>query len=467
MKLRLKSTPAARALIREYEPFRAMAERDADGRWTVGYGHRAGAREDTSVSRDDAELLMIYDVLQAEGAVDESVSEDLHAPQRDALVSFAHGIGLSAFRQSAVVRLINKGRWSAAADAIAAWGGGDSPRHAAERERFLTDLPADISTQPVELVIEVEHPDFDDEETEVAAAPVADPEPPVEEPASEPEAEAEAEPVDDTETDEKTQAEPEPEAPAQIAAIPEPEHREPRRSAVAERVIARMRDQLSIREPEEQPEPQPVDTPVEADAPVEAEVPVEPEPVTGPVGFVFAEAADAPDYNDFGDTAADVDGTSAPEVEATEPMPQPAADLPPRNDGAAQDGSTGEVGGPGLTTVVEQDGDVQVAEVEADLPDPEDIASEFDTGSVVPRRNGWANGDTSPAPQRGGFPAGTVSVLGFGIAVLGAGVWDTASRWESYTAGDIWPFGPAAATAGLLLTAAATISLTGRSMRKS
>ena len=80
MKLRLKSTPAARALVREYEPFRGSAERDANGRWTVGYGHRAGAREDTTVSRDDAELLMIYDVLQAEKAVDQSINDPLQAP---------------------------------------------------------------------------------------------------------------------------------------------------------------------------------------------------------------------------------------------------------------------------------------------------------------------------------------------------------------------------------------------------
>ena len=459
MKLRLKSTPAARALVREYEPFRGSAERDANGRWTVGYGHRAGAREDTTVSRDDAELLMIYDVLQAEKAVDQSINDPLQTPQRDALVSFALGIGLTAFRQSAVVRLINKGRWRAAADAIAAWGGGDNPRHDAERALFMTDLPADVSGRPVELVIEVEHPDFDEDDIDLPVAPgveaveTAD-EDTVDEAADESvEAPVDVAAEDETGPDEPVETPVEDNAPAaretpRPAAVPSA----PVRSAVAERVIARMRDQLAIREEEPAaapivaaPEPQ-----VEAAEPAPAPEPQPmPEPVTGPVGYVFAEAADA-----------DVEEAEAPAVVT------PSDEVPPMIGEAVSDRATGEVDGAGPSGMAEIEAENQSHGADEGLPDPEEISPEFEAGSVVPRRNGWVNGDDSPAPSAGGFPAGTVSVLGLGVLAFGVGVWDTASRWGAYSGGDLWPFGPATAAAGFVLTGAAAIGLISRGMRK-
>lgn len=449
MKLRLKSTPAARALVREYEPFRGSAERDANGRWTVGYGHRAGAREDTTVSRDDAELLMIYDVLQAEKAVDESINDPLQAPQRDALVSFALGIGLTAFRQSAVVRLINKGRWRAAADAIAAWGGGDNPRHDAERALFLTDLPADVSGRPVELVIEVEHPDLDEDDVDMPVAPVIEEiETSVEEPADEPAAEIAETPAED-------EAEPEQPVEAPIvedqpaaqemprpAAVPSA----PVRSAVAERVIARMRDQLAIRE--DQPAAVPVTAAPEPEGET-TEASQAPEPVTGPVGYVFAEAADI-----------EIEEDEAPVVVT------PSDEIPPLTGAAVSAGATGEVAGAGPSSMADPETENLNHGSDEGLPDPMEISPEFEAGSVVPKRNGWVNGDDSPAPSASGFPAGTVSVLGLGVLAFGVGVWDTASRWEAYSGGDIWPFGPATAAAGFVLTGAAAIGLISRGMRK-
>lgn len=447
MKLRLKSTPAARALVREYEPFRAAAERDANGRWTVGYGHRAGAREDTTVSRDDAELLMIYDVLQAEKAVDESINDPLQAPQRDALVSFALGIGLTAFRQSAVVRLINKGRWRAAADAIAAWGGGDNPRHDAERALFLTDLPADVSGRPVELVIEVEHPDLDEDDSDLPAAPAIEEvetaeEAPVEEPADDI---AEAPVEDEAEPEQVVEAPAAEDAPApQAAPRAAPVPSAPVRSAVAERVIARMRDQLAIREVDSAPMPVVAETEVAAGETARA-----PEPVTGPVGFVFAEAADI-----------------EPEQDEAPVIVTPSDEIPPLTGAAVSAGATGEVAGAGPSRMADLEAENLNHGSDEGLPDPMEISPEFEAGSVVPKRNGWVNGDDSPAPAASGFPAGTVSVLGLGVLAFGVGVWDTASRWEAYSAGDLWPFGPATAAAGFVLTGAAAIGLISRGMRK-
>ncbi|MGX6647559.1 glycoside hydrolase family protein [Maricaulaceae bacterium MS644] len=120
MKPRLKSTRAARELIKAFEPFHGEAVRRGK-RWVVGYGHTAAAKSGVSLSRENAELLLMYDVLQAETAVHAALGEDISAPVRDALVSFAASVGLNAFKVSDVARLAKAGKLEAAAAALETW----------------------------------------------------------------------------------------------------------------------------------------------------------------------------------------------------------------------------------------------------------------------------------------------------------------------------------------------------------
>lgn len=149
MKARLKSSPAARELIEAYEPFHELAQIHAEGHWVVGFGHRKAAREGVRVSRDEASLLLIYDVMQAEAAIEEVASIPLTDAQRDALVSFVHGIGVDAFARSDVARFLFEGRASAAGEAIASWADSASARHEAESQLFLKGPQA---AAPVEIV---------------------------------------------------------------------------------------------------------------------------------------------------------------------------------------------------------------------------------------------------------------------------------------------------------------------------
>lgn len=159
MKPRLKSSPAARELIKRFEPFRETALRGADGRWVVGYGHRAAARGGIKVSEEEASLLLIYDVMKAETAIDDIADIPLSRGQRDALVSFVHDIGQDTFRNSDVARFLYEGRLDAAGEALAAHGDGTSPRREAESRMFLDAMvPARAERPSVELVIKVEHP---------------------------------------------------------------------------------------------------------------------------------------------------------------------------------------------------------------------------------------------------------------------------------------------------------------------
>lgn len=178
MKPQLKSSPAARELIQRFEPFHDVAAQGSDGRWRVGFGHRAAAHEGVRVSRDDAALLLIYDVMQAEAVIDEIFPAPLPKPQRDALTSFVHDIGAAAFKNSDVARYMFEGRIEAAAEALAGYGEGNPDRREAESQLLLSNAgnatgavaPARRATL-VDLVIKVEHPE--DAPVVQAAATVA------------------------------------------------------------------------------------------------------------------------------------------------------------------------------------------------------------------------------------------------------------------------------------------------------
>ncbi|HYC73403.1 lysozyme [Brevundimonas sp.] len=165
---RLKVSREGVVLIKSFEGFRPRAVRDEDGRWVIGYGHTASAREGLAVSEQDAELLLQYDLLPVVKALNERVSTPLNQHQFDALASFAISVGVERFLASDVLQRLNDGQAGEAADALIGWPEATPPdarlrRRAAERALFVAD-PA----MPMHLA-------------DLLAAPL--PPPPLEEPA--------------------------------------------------------------------------------------------------------------------------------------------------------------------------------------------------------------------------------------------------------------------------------------------
>ncbi|TRO96777.1 hypothetical protein FKB34_02090 [Glycocaulis profundi] len=327
MKPRLTSTRPARDLIKAHEPFAARAERRGR-RWVVGYGHAAAAREGLEISREDAELLLVHDTLQADKAVERVVGGDLPAGARVALVSFACSVGLDAFAVSDVARLAKAGRHENAAAALDSWvrieRDGEAvvsealaKRRAAEKAAYLRGLAGDALTRTeeealpapgplVELIIEFIDPPAALAAPEAEVETEAEPEPeaalPPAEAAATDEAPAAADPVpvreDRPEPAPKT--EPEPETADQAAAA-----RESQAEAVR-RVMARMSAQIArgVREgarPPAAPEPAVAEeTAVEAETAEPAETPAPEDdasairPESEPkLGFSYLKAGEA------------------------------------------------------------------------------------------------------------------------------------------------------------------------------
>ncbi len=149
MKPRLHVSRTAIGLIKAFEGYRRSAAQLADGRWTIGYGHTLTARDGASVNESDAEALLIYDLLNVSGGVNDLTYTPLNQNQFDALTAFAFNIGLDAFRVSNVLKLVNEGALLQAAHALEAWRKADFEgedivvdalirRRSAEKALFLT-----------------------------------------------------------------------------------------------------------------------------------------------------------------------------------------------------------------------------------------------------------------------------------------------------------------------------------------
>ncbi|MBO9709666.1 MAG: lysozyme [Caulobacter sp.] len=159
MKPRYQVSRAAVDLIKRFEGYRMKAAQLPDGRWTLGYGHTLTARAGASVSEQDAEALLLYDLITVAHAVNENVYTPLNQNQFDALVCFAFNIGTENFVRSAVLRRINEGALLQAACGMEMWRKADFEgerividalvrRRAAEKTLFLTPVDGDWVAAP-------------------------------------------------------------------------------------------------------------------------------------------------------------------------------------------------------------------------------------------------------------------------------------------------------------------------------
>ena len=134
MKPRYQVSRAAVELIKRFEGYRMKAAQLPDGRWTLGYGHTLTARAGASVSEQDAEALLLYDLITVAHAVNENTYTPLNQNQFDALVCFTLNIGTENFVRSAVLRRLNEGAPLLAACEMEMWRKADF-----EGERIVVD----------------------------------------------------------------------------------------------------------------------------------------------------------------------------------------------------------------------------------------------------------------------------------------------------------------------------------------
>jgi lysozyme len=159
-------------LIGGFEGFRGRLYDDPVGLATIGYGHLVAHKRVAQLTsaerkpwakgltRKQGLALLRKDAKRFEDAVNRAVLVNLSQPQFDALVSFAFNIGTDAFRKSTLVKLLNAGHRTKAADQLLRWnraGGrelaGLTARRRRERKLFLTGMYTDAPQKQKRMIV--------------------------------------------------------------------------------------------------------------------------------------------------------------------------------------------------------------------------------------------------------------------------------------------------------------------------
>lgn len=88
---------------------------------TIGYGHTKGVKLGQRITVLQANQFLQEDIAWAEDAVNSLVKVRLNQNQFDALVSFVFNIGATAFEKSTLLRLLNSGDYTGAANQFPRW----------------------------------------------------------------------------------------------------------------------------------------------------------------------------------------------------------------------------------------------------------------------------------------------------------------------------------------------------------
>lgn len=118
----MKVSPLALALLEFMEDLKLEAYEDQHGVWTCGYGHTGpDVSRGTICTPERASAWLAADVAWAETLVERDTIYALDQRQFDALTLLCFNIGAGAFRSSTLLKDLNDGEVTAAAEQFLMW----------------------------------------------------------------------------------------------------------------------------------------------------------------------------------------------------------------------------------------------------------------------------------------------------------------------------------------------------------
>jgi lysozyme len=135
----MELSAAGLELLKRSEGFRGHTYMDVNGFPTIGYGHRLLHPESfpDGIGEAQAAEILVSDVRDAEQAVKRLVKVQLTQGQFDALVDFCFNLGAGRLSSSTLLKVLNGGRFEAAAEQLLRWdiaGGEENAGLKARRE---------------------------------------------------------------------------------------------------------------------------------------------------------------------------------------------------------------------------------------------------------------------------------------------------------------------------------------------
>ena len=95
------------ALIKKFEGCELEAYKCAAGVWTIGYGSTKDVKKGDSMSQEDADKLLLHEIKEYDGYVNDLVEVNLEQNQFDSLCSFCYNLGPQSLKSSTLLKVLN------------------------------------------------------------------------------------------------------------------------------------------------------------------------------------------------------------------------------------------------------------------------------------------------------------------------------------------------------------------------
>lgn len=107
--------------ICKHEGCSLTAYKDSGGVWTIGYGHIKNVLPTDIISQEQADLFLLQDLKPTEICINENVKVVINQNQFNSLSSFIFNVGVNAFSKSTLLKKLNSGDYSGAANEFMRW----------------------------------------------------------------------------------------------------------------------------------------------------------------------------------------------------------------------------------------------------------------------------------------------------------------------------------------------------------
>ena len=120
----MKIDKYGKKLIKQFESCKLSAYKvdNAEKYYTIGYGHYgADVKKGMKISKDTAEKLFRNDIKYFENCVNSCLKVKITQSMFNALVSFTYNVGFSAFKNSTLLKYVNKKQFTKASKEFKKW----------------------------------------------------------------------------------------------------------------------------------------------------------------------------------------------------------------------------------------------------------------------------------------------------------------------------------------------------------
>ena len=95
------------SLIKKFEGCELEAYKCAAGVWTIGYGSTKEVKEGDTLTQEEADELLLHEMDEYEGYINEMVTTNLKQNQFDSLVSWVFNLGPANLKASTLLKVLN------------------------------------------------------------------------------------------------------------------------------------------------------------------------------------------------------------------------------------------------------------------------------------------------------------------------------------------------------------------------